>query len=56
MCERVDTSTSRSKRVACAATMKTKNGRENLKRGYKVQIEDPNPVEKIAKEKRAYST
>ena len=49
MCEMVDTSTSRSARVAYAAAIKTKNDTENRKRGYEVQIEGPYMVEKLQK-------
>ena len=47
MCEMVDTYTSRSTRVACAEPIKAKNDRENLNRGYEVQIEGPYLVEKL---------
>ena len=45
MCEMVDPSTSRSARVACAANIKTKNCRENSKKRYEGQVEDPYQVE-----------
>ena len=47
MCEMVDPYTSRSAKMACAATMQTKNYREIHKRGYEGQIEDPYPGEKM---------
>ena len=43
----VDPSTSRSTRVACAAAIKTKNYRENRKRGYEGIIEGSHSGEKI---------
>ena len=45
MCEMIDPSTSRSARVAFVADIKIKADRENHKRGYESQIEDPYPVE-----------
>ena len=53
MFEIVDSSTSRSSQVACAAAIK-KNYRENRNRGYEFQIEEPYLVEKITKDKRDY--
>ena len=44
-------STSRSEQVACATTIKTKNGRENGKRGYEVQIEGSIMGEKLQRER-----
>ena len=46
MCEMVYPSTSRSERVACAAVLK-KNDRENLNRGYEIQIEETYSLEKM---------
>ena len=51
MCEKVDPYTSRSAQVACVAAIKTKNDRENYKRGYEVQRETSYPVEKLQKTK-----
>ena len=47
MCEMVDPSTSRFARVISAAAIKTKNYRENRKRDYEGQIEEPYPCEKL---------
>ena len=49
MCEMVDPSTPRSVLVACTAAIKTKNNKENRKRGYEGQIEEPYLVEKFQK-------
>ena len=46
MYEMVDPSTSGSARLACATAIKTKNDRENRKRGYESQIEGYYPGEK----------
>ena len=43
MREMVDTFTSRSAQVGCAASMKTKYDTENRKRGYQEQIEGSYP-------------
>ena len=43
----VNPSTSGSAQVACAAAIKTKNDRENRKRGYEVQIDKPYPGGKM---------
>ena len=50
----VDLPTSRYALLACALDIKTKNDRENRKRGYEVQIEGPYPGEN-AKGQRSYS-
>ena len=42
-------SNSRPAQVACATASKTKNDRENLKRGYEGQIEEPYPGKKTFK-------
>ena len=55
MCEMVHPYTSRSVWVACAAAIKTKNDRENRKRGYEEQIKGSYPVENFAKDKGTYS-
>ena len=47
MCEMLDPSTSISSRLTCTEAIKTKNDRENGKRGYKEQIEEPYLVEKF---------
>ena len=53
--EMVDTSISRSARVAYESVIKTKNDRENRKRGYEGQIEEPYLVKKNSKDKSSYS-
>ena len=51
MCEMVNTSTSSSTGVACAADIITKNEREDFKRVYEGQVEGTNQVEKLQRER-----
>ena len=51
MCKIIDPYTSSSAQVACAAAKRTKNYKENRKRGYEGQIKEPYMVETLQRKR-----